>query len=140
MRKTVRNTVLILFVILLFIPVFPVTIVPEWELRFSNENGDPIASVRVNQLWKDYSLEFWSFDENRDENLESDSNGYIKLPARQIQVSIFQVLSSQIRDLIMRINPHASFGSHSYIICRGIYTCVADYRVSDENVQLVIIK
>ena len=123
----------------ILVPLFPVTVVPEWEVKFESEDGVSIPSVRFDQIWKDYSLEFLSSGENADRGLESDPNGYVKLPSRNIRVSLFQIVGSYIRDAIMQINPHASYGPESYIICRGERNCVASYKPG-ENLQRVVVR
>lgn len=140
MKNYYKIIIIAVLLILLFVPFYPVTVVPEWELVFIDENGVAISSIRIDQIWKEYSLEFWSSGENSDRGLQSDSNGYIKLPAREIKVSVFQIVSSQIRDLIMKINPHASFGKSSYIVCRGTYNCIVSYKDNNEKPQRVIVK
>jgi hypothetical protein len=140
MRIFFRNIIIAVLILVLFIPFYKVTIVPDWELIFIRENGIPIKSIRIDQIWKDYSLEFWSDGENSNRELESDSDGYIKLPARTLRVSVFGIFSSKIRNFIVQINPHASFGPHSYVICRGEYNCIINYESKNEMPQRVIVK
>lgn len=139
MRKFYTAPIVILLTIAAFIPFYSVTIVPEWELKFVNKDGSPASSIHIDQIWKDYSLE-WFSGENSERFLQTDFNGYIKLPSRQTRVSVFQVFSSKIRDLVMSINPHASFGSHSYIICRGEQNCVASYKENSNEPQRVVLR
>ena len=140
MKVFFRNIIIVVLILVLFIPFYQFTIVPEWELIFIKESGTPIRSIRIDQIWKDYSLEFWSDGENSARSLESDSDGYIKLPARTIRVSVFGIVSSKIRNFIMQINPHASFGSHSYVICRGENNCIVNYNGENETLQRVVVK
>ncbi len=119
--------VFLLLIAMIFIPFYPVTVVPAWELIILDKEDKPIPKIRVNQAWKNYSLEYWKSGEHIDQDIQSNSDGYVKLPARKIRVSVFQAISSQIRDLIISINPHASFGSHSYVVCQGKYSCVVSY-------------
>jgi hypothetical protein len=138
-QKFWATSFIILLIAAVFVPFFPVNIVPEWELTFESEDGISIPSVRFDQMWKDYSLEFWSSGENADRNLESDPNGYIKLPARNIRVSLFQIGGSYLRDAIMNINPHASFGPKSYIVCRGERNCLVSYK-QGEHLQRAVVR
>jgi hypothetical protein len=139
MRNYYKIIVVILLAVVLFAPFYPVTVVPEWELQFVNKDGTPASSIRIDQVWEDYSLG-WMSGSNSDRNLQTDSNGYIKLPARQIRVSIFQILSSRIRDAIMSINPHASFGADSFINCSGPIGCTVSYKEINEKPQRVILR
>ena len=138
MRNLYKIITVFLIVVVLFIPFYSIMVVPEWELIFVNKDGTPASSITIDQRWKDYSFE-WSSEENVNKGLQTDSNGYIKLPARHIRVSIFQILSSRIRDAIMSINPHASFGSSSYIICRGAQNCVVSYEKGGQEPQHVVL-
>ena len=138
MRNSYKIFIIVLLTAVLFVPFYSVTVVPEWELIFVNKDGTPASSLRVDQIWKDYSLE-WSSGENSDRDLTTDSNGYIKLPARHIRVSLFQIISSKIWDLVRSINPHASFGSSSYIVCRGTQNCVVNYKDGNEQPQRTVL-
>lgn len=122
----------------LFVPFYTATVVPKWELLFVNKDGTPALSIRIEQTWKDYSLG-WVFGEGGEEELETDSNGYLKLPERQIRVSIFQILGSKIRDAVMSINPHASFGPSTTVICQGTEKCVVKYKGDIEKPQRVVL-
>ena len=130
--------ILILLAAVIFIPFYPVNVVPEWELQFVNKDNTPSSSIRIDQIWKDFSLG-WMSGENIDKDISTDSDGRIKLPARHIRISFFQFLSSFIRDALMSINPHASFGSHSYIICKGEAKCVVSYKEDNEKPQRVVL-
>jgi len=138
-QSCLKISVVILLIAGGFIPFISINVVPEWELKFVNEDGVSVPLVKFDQIWKNYSLELWSLGENSERNLQSDPDGYIKLPARQIRVSIFQILISYVRDAIMKINPHASFGPESYIVCRGKHNCLASYK-KDESLQLIVVR
>lgn len=127
------------FLIALFVPFFPVNVVPEWPLRLVDESGQPVANARVDQSWKDYSLEFFSFG-HIDESFSSDADGMITFPARNIRVSIAQVIAARIVDFITGINPHASYGPHSHAYCRGSLSCNASYKSGEELPKVVIVK
>jgi hypothetical protein len=128
----------VLFVVI-FVPIIPRQVVPEWRIQFVSVDAAPVGSVEVDQLWKDYSLEYWTVAENADRNLLSDPNGYISLPSREIRVSIFQLATSLIRDAVMSVNPHASFGPSSYIVCRKENSCLASFK-GDGAVQTVVVR
>ena len=139
MRNSYKIIIIVLLTAILFIPFYSVTVVPEWELIFVNKDGSPASSLRIDQIWKDYSLE-WSSAENTDRSLTTDSDGYIKLPARHIKVSLSQIISSKIWDSVRSVNPQASFGSSSYVICRGTRNCVEHYKDGNEQLQRVILR
>lgn len=138
MKRLFTIFFIILLSTILFYPFSDSVVSPEWEIQLFYKNGSPASSIKLDQVWKDYSLE-WFSDENRESNLQTDFNGYIKLPERKIRVSIFQFFSSKVRDKIMGINPHSSFGPSSYIICRGTESCVVSYKENREKPQQVIL-
>jgi len=138
MRHYYKHIIIVLLAIVLFVPFYPVTIVPEWELFFVNKDGTPAASIFVKQGWKHYSYE-WFGGDHIDGEIKTDSTGYIKLPAREIRVSLFKIISSTILDTV-NINPHASSGPSSYIICEGKQDCsVVSYKPGNDQPQRVII-
>jgi len=122
-----------------FLPLKSQVVVPEWKIQFVDEHGAPVPSVQVDQLWKDYSLEFWKAGENSDRLRQSGIDGNLSLPAREIRVSLFQLGASKIRDAIMSLNPHASFGPSSYIICRKERSCLASF-ARKPAVQHVVVR
>ena len=138
MKRVYSIAFIILLAIVLFFPFYDSVVSPEWEIQFVNRDGSRSSTLKLDQVWKDYSLE-WFSHETRETNLITDSNGYIKLPERKIRVSICQILSSKIRDRLMSINPHSSAGPSSYIICRGTNNCVVNYKESTENPQQVVL-
>ncbi|MEP7147791.1 MAG: hypothetical protein ABI857_02810 [Acidobacteriota bacterium] len=95
-----------------FVPVVTVNVVPEWSLRLVDETGEPVPNARVDQSWKDYSLEFF-LSRHFDESLSSDADGIVRFPVRDIQVSTIQMVAAKIRGIILRIDPHASYGPGS---------------------------
>jgi hypothetical protein len=138
MRNYYKLIVIVLLAAMSFVPFYSVTVVPEWGLLFVNKDGSPASSISIDQRWQHYSLESGTKDHS-DLGLQTDSNGYIKLPARQIRVSIFQIISAPIFDKIMSINPHASFGPASTIYCNTPQKCVVRYKEGNEKPQRVVL-
>lgn len=138
MRK-LRWIVPVAILIALFVPLFPANVVPEWQLRLVDESGQPVPNVRIDQWWKDYSLEFWR-GLHTDESVSSDDEGVVRFPARNIRVSTFQVIAAKIVDVITSINSHASYGPYSFLVCRGSLSCSASYRPGDELPKVVVVK
>jgi hypothetical protein len=123
-------------VVLAFVPVFTVNVVPEWSLRLIGEDGQPVPNARVDQSWKDYSLEFFR-SRHFDESLSSDADGIVKFPARNIRVSVFQIVAAKIRGIVLLMDPHASYGPDSHVFCRS---CDASFRPGAELPKVVIVK
>ncbi len=125
--------------VVLFVPFFPVNVVPEWSLRLIGEDGQPAPNARVDQSWKDYSLEFWTVEQDTDHSM-SDAHGIVRFPARNIRVSAFQIVAAKIRDVVVSINPHSGYGPHSFALCRGSLSCNASYRPGEDSPKNVVVK
>ncbi len=133
---------LILFAVVLialFIPVIPVNVVPEWPLRLVDESGQPVSNARIDQWWKDYTLEFWRWP-HVDESMSSDDQGIVRFPARNIRVSVAQFVVAKIVDVVTSINPHAGYGPHANVLCRGSLSCNVSYRPGEELPKVVVVK
>jgi hypothetical protein len=139
-RNNKITIVIFIGLVLLVIPIFNHTIVPPWTFRLIDESGQPVSGVRVQQSWKDYSLEFWKGADHTDDSIVSDSDGTVVLPPRTIRVSMFELIAAQIRNVVASINPHSSFGSQSYIFCRGTESCYAFFSSGDSPPESVVIQ
>lgn len=139
-NKKILIAFLIVLGILLVLPLFPEVVVPQWAFRLVYENGESAKDISVEQAWKEYSLEFWRNEEHVAESEPSDDNGYITLPAREIQISLIQILLARIRNAVADINPHSSFGPHSYVVCRHSVSCYASFRAGESPPELVVVK
>ena len=129
-----------LLAIMAFIPVFTVNVAPEWSLRLIGEDGQPVPNARVDQSWKDYSLEFWTVEQHVDHSVTSDADGFVTFPVRNIQVSPFEIIAAKIRDVVVSINPHSGYGPHSHALCRGKLICSASYRPGEDLPKVVVVK
>lgn len=143
-RKKALNVLLIVTLIViagsLFLPLFTVQVVPEWEINFVDKEGDPVPSVFVDEVWRHYSLEYLYSAENVDSGLQSDESGFLRLPARIIKVSAFQIVSAPIRDLVAQIIPHSSFGPDGYVLCRGKFNCLVSFDPKAPKPQRVVVR
>lgn len=138
MRNYYKFTFIVLLIAMLLIPIYPVTVVPEWEIQFVNKDDTLASSVRIEQTWEDYSL--LVIEGRSGANIQTDSNGYIKLPSRQIRVPLLLLLIiAPIRDAVVSINPHASYGSHSSVFCYPPHNCVVSYKESNEKPQRFVL-
>lgn len=101
MKKSKWLILVAVFFIALFVPIFPVEVVPEWSFRLVYEDGQPVPNARVDQTWKHYSLELWS--SRHTDQVTSDVNGMVTFPARSIRASAFQFVAACIRSVLMRM-------------------------------------
>lgn len=125
--------------ILAVIPLFDVKVVPEWSLHLIDEGGQPVSNVRVEQTWKDYSVEFWTVAQHYD-YATSDASGLVTFPARNIQVSFFEIIAAKFRDTLASVDPHSSFGPKSFLLCREKTICNARYTPEEELPKFVIVR
>jgi len=139
MKKLKWLIIVSIFLIALFVPVMPVNVVPEWTLRLVDESGQSVPNARIDQSWKEYSLEFFRFG-HIDESLSSDGNGFVTFPARNIRVSVIQIIVAKIVDIITSINPHAGYGPQSHVYCRGNLSCSASYRPGEELPRVIVVR
>ena len=127
-------------IVFLFLPLFSVNVVPEMSFRLISEDGQPFPNARVDQSWKEYSLEFWTVAQHYDHTIISDANGLVMFPPRNIQVSAFEIVAAKIRDVVVSIDPHSSYGPSSFFLCRGKLICSANYRPGEEFPKVVVVK
>ena len=137
MRNYYKLIFIVLLIAALLIPFYPVTIVPEWEIQFVNKDGTLASSVRLEQTWENYSL--LGIEGRSGANIQTDFNGYIKLPSRQIRVPVLLKIIAPIRDAVVSINPHASYRSHSSVFCYPPHDCVVSYKESNEKPQRFVL-
>ena len=87
-----RITVTIFGAILLLFMPFPTQMVPKWKLLVVDEQGQPLANVKVEQSWEHYSfIGVKGFDERR-----SDENGYVMFPQRLLWAGLISRIVSPI--------------------------------------------
>lgn len=120
------------------IPLFSVTVVPEWKIQLIDEAGLPAVNISLDQAWKDYSLE-WG-PEHVAEGIISDEHGTVVLPPREIRVSVLQLALAKSWDVLPIITVHSSHGPHSYILCRQKTKCFKAYDNSGETSRIVVEK
>ena len=113
-----------------FVPVKEATVTPLWRVRFKDESHKPLAGLRVNQEWIDYTYEFWR-PAMHSEILVSDQDGEVVFPERVISISILPDLLARIRKFFT-LNPHANSGPFSTVRCDGEkFFCYEAYSNSD---------
>jgi hypothetical protein len=88
----------------LFLP-FNYKIVEKRELIVVDGNGVPINNASVRQFWHQYSLGYKGGDD-----LITDINGLVILPARMVRTTIFDILYGTFSTII-EYKIHASLGS-----------------------------
>lgn len=108
---------------LFFIPLIPVTVVPEINLMIVDEDGSSIPNANITQVWRHYT---YQFGDDR-EDVFSDSKGVARFPERIERFSVVHLAFGKAVETI-NINPHASFGPSSFFLPRGDVSGFASYR------------
>jgi len=93
--------------LLLLFP-FKTTVVPEWRVRIVDEVGNPLRTTRVREVWKHYTIESASHQED----LITDADGYVTFPMRTVRGSLLVRIG---RPIVNVLNVHASFGPSAYV-------------------------
>jgi hypothetical protein len=137
-KKKVLLT-LFLIVVIAILPLLEVTVVPEWQIQFVDENENAVQNARVIQVWKDYSIQ-WFLNMEGTDTIMTDSNGFIVFPERNIRVSLLGLLIGWLWEVSPSINPHTSYGKHSYVICQDKISCTAFYSEGKDLPNHVIVK
>ncbi|MFT3743796.1 MAG: hypothetical protein QM785_05820 [Pyrinomonadaceae bacterium] len=121
-----------------FLPLFNTTTVPQWRVQFVRKDGSPISNTMIRQTWHDYSLDF--FKEVQRDTLSTDAFGTVEFPARIETRSAFGIALGRLRDLLASVNPHASYGNHSYVFCMpDIRGCSVGYKGNETPVARVVV-
>ena len=107
-----------LLVLILVYP-FDITVVPEWKLRVVDQTGQPLRGNRVRESWCHYTLE----TRCHEEELTSDSDGYIRFPRRAIRANF---VTWAAKFLVRLVNVHSSFGPSASVFYLGDYSLVSE--------------
>ncbi len=137
-KKKVLLTVFLIMVAAI-LPIFEETVVPEWKIQFVDENGKAVQNQRVQQTWKDYSIQ-WFFSMDGIDITMTDMDGYVVLPERNIRVSLFDLLVGWLWEVSPRINPHTGYGKSSFVLCRDKANCHASYQEGKALPNRVVVK
>ncbi len=104
-----RKKLILLFMALIFLAPFRLTIADEREFRVVDENGTPVRGALAKQVWNQYSLSFES-----EETHKADADGYMRLPRRVIYTNLTFLLFGAIGEIIV-YKIHASIESSDSI-------------------------
>ena len=110
-----RTLILALLIAALAAPAFVRTetvTVPPWRLRFLDLKGEPLRGLRVEQSWRDHSVE--SEEEAAGNRAAGATNGegYVDFPERRLEASLLARLIGPVR-AVQKGGLHAAFGPQS---------------------------
>src|SRR5438034_6853936 len=85
MRQTWLRTVLVGLIGAGVVSLYPArsTVSPAWTIRIVDTAGNPLSGAFVRQVWKDYSVESASHEQDA----HTDENGHVSFPERTIRSS-----------------------------------------------------
>lgn len=116
MNKTTK-IILVIVVVVLFIwlPAFPVSVVPETTIRVVDENNQPLSNVEVKQDWQHWSFESESHTDQNVTNLD----GFAAFSEKTIKISGLNYLFGKLGELASgTIAIHSSSGPFSNFIAK----------------------
>src|SRR5262249_42874489 len=101
-----------ILLVILLIPI-PYLAAPEWNVRVTNEAGEPLPGMRVRLSYQNYSVE------NEDHVIEriSDANGAVSFPAIKSSASTLRRIYFSTRSAMALA--HGSFGPHVWVTTFG---------------------
>ena len=82
-RRTWLSTLLVALIGAGAASLYPArsTVCPAWTIRIVDTAGNPLRGAFVRQVWKDYSVESASHEQDA----RTDENGYVSFPERTIR-------------------------------------------------------
>lgn len=122
---------------LLVLPWINVMVVPQWSLRFLDENGSPLANEPVVQSWKSFTYD-WNLLELDQEAGITNSEGVVNFPERRKRVSPVGFLVGNLWAVLPRFNPHSASGGYSFVTCSRLAGCRAIYKEGEDLPTSVI--
>src|SRR2546422_8232729 len=116
LKKTWLRTLLVGLIGAGVVSLYPSrsTVCPAWTIRIVDTAGNPLRGAFVRQVWKDYSVESASHEQDA----HTDENGYVSFPERTVRSSwlarTFGVVSHTVS-----LGVHASYGPSAQVHAYG---------------------
>jgi hypothetical protein len=90
------------------------TVCPAWTIRIVDTAGNPLSGAFVRQVWKDYSVESASHEQDT----HTDENGYVSFPERTVRSSWLARTVGVISNTVS-LGVHASYGPSAHVLAYG---------------------
>jgi hypothetical protein len=134
-HKIIAGAILILILILIF--PFQTTIVPRWDLRVVDDDGNNVAGSKVTEHWQHNSLEA----EGHEELKLTDAEGRVVFPARKIRASLTTRALAPLTKFLREGN-RAKFGPYASVVVWGgnHHTNVAIYEDGQTPPSTVVVE
>jgi hypothetical protein len=122
---------LILSVVLLFLPLFTIEIAPESKIQVVDCDDKPVSGVLVTQFWEHLRYSKTTHIDERN----TDSNGVVEFPERNITISIGGFLS---RRILGKSNLHHLADDKEILNSFGVENKAARYSKENGTDKLVL--
>ena len=90
------------------------TVCPAWTIQVVDTAGSPLRGAFVRQVWKDYSVESASHQQDA----HTDENGHVSFPERTIRSSWLARTVGVISNTVS-LNVHASYAPSAHVLAYG---------------------
>jgi len=90
------------------------TVCPAWTIQVVDTAGNPLRGAFVRQVWKDYSVESASHEQD----VHTDENGYVSFPERTVRSSWLARTVGVISNTVS-LGVHASYGPSAHVLAYG---------------------
>ena len=116
MRQTWLRTVLVGLIGAGVVSLYPArsTVSPAWTIRIVDTAGNPLSGAFVRQVWKDYSVESASHEQDA----HTDENGFVSFPERTVRSSWLARTVGVISNTVS-LGVHASYGPSAQVLAYG---------------------
>src|SRR5712691_1172685 len=116
MRQTWLPTILVGLLGAVVASLYPSTstVCPAWTIQVVDTAGNPLRGAFVRQVWKDYSVESASHEQD----VHTDENGYVSFPERTVRSSWLARTVGVISNTVS-LGVHASYGPSAHVLAYG---------------------
>src|SRR5437870_11805485 len=90
------------------------TVCPAWTIRIVDTAGNPLRGAFVRQVWKDYSVESTSHEQDA----YTDEDGFVSFPERTVTSSWLARTFGAISNTVS-LGVHDSYGSVAHVLAYG---------------------
>jgi len=116
MRQTWLRSVLVGLIGAGVVSLYPSrsTVCPAWTIRIVDTAGNPLRGAFVRQVWKDYSVESTSHEQDA----YTDEDGFVSFPERTVTSSWLARTFGVITNTVS-LGVHASYGPSAHVRAYG---------------------
>lgn len=97
---------------------FKTTFIPEMKIRVVDENGYPYRGQTIAQYCTNYTLGIHPCEEVSDAAKQTDEDGFVVFPAREITASLLYRVTRPILGLVLLV-ANGEYGSNAHLLASG---------------------